>query len=182
MPAYDQMTDEELVKIVLGGDKDTFSVLVVRYQDAILRYCKRLLNFHPQDAEDVTAEVFFKAYKNLASFKPSLKFSSWLYRIAHNSSVNLIRDKSKLFFVDISEFWNVPGESKDVILTTEELDKILDQLNPTDKSLLVLFHLEEKSLKEIGSIFKLTQNTVAVKLKRARQRAKNILNKKSKSK
>jgi RNA polymerase sigma factor (sigma-70 family) len=120
--------------------------------------------------------VFFKAYKNLASFKRNLKFSSWLYRIAHNTAVNLIRDKSKLFYVDIETFWSVPAKFKDdVKLTHSELEQVLEKLNPDDRNLLILFHLEEKSLREISDIVKLTENTVAVKLKRARIKARKFL-------
>ena len=177
MSSFDSISDEDLVEKILSKDHSAFEELVNRYQTPILRYTSRLLNFHPQDGEDVTSEVFFKAYKNLASFKSNLKFSSWLYRIAHNCCVNLIRDKSKLFYVDIETFWGVPAKFKDEIkLTHDELEKVLAKLNPDDRNLLILFHLEEKSLREISDIIKLTENTVAVKLRRARIRARKFLN------
>lgn len=176
MSSFDSTSDEDLVEMVLANNQNAFEELVNRWEKPILRYTSRLLNFHPQDAEDVTSEVFFKAYKNLASFKRNLKFSSWLYRIAHNTAVNLIRDKSKLFYVDIETFWTVPAKFKDdVKLTHGELEQVLEKLNPTDRNLLILFHLEEKSLREISDILKLTENTVAVKLKRARIRARKFL-------
>jgi RNA polymerase sigma-70 factor (ECF subfamily) len=175
MSDFNEVTDEDLVKMVLSEDKEAFGELVNRYQDPIMRYCKRLLNYHQQDAEDVVSDVFYKAYKNLASFKTNLKFSTWIYRIAHNTSVNLIRDKSKLFYVDIEDFWHIPQTTKtENIIDKVELERILENLNPTDRSLLILFHLEEKSLKEIAEIFKLSENTVAVKLKRARERARKF--------
>lgn len=169
------LADEDVVKLILQGNTECFEVIVDRYERQILAYTARLLNFHQQDAEDVTSETFFKAYKSLASFKPHLKFSSWLYRIAHNTAVNLIKDKSKLFYIDLDDFWFVPQPHKEEIFDKNDLDKILDKLSVTDRSLLILFHLEEKSLKEIGDIFKLSQNTVAVKLRRARNRATKIL-------
>ncbi|MEM1312599.1 MAG: sigma-70 family RNA polymerase sigma factor [Patescibacteria group bacterium] len=173
MATYKSYADEKVVKIVLEGNTTAFEELVNRYQQPILRYCKRLLNYHTQDAEDVASEVFYKAYKSLASFSTNLKFSSWLYRIAHNTAVNLIRDKSKLFYVDIQDFWHIPQTKKEETKIDKiQLEKALDKLNSTDKSLLILFHLEELSLKEISDIFKLTPNTVAVKLKRARERAR----------
>jgi RNA polymerase sigma factor (sigma-70 family) len=173
--ANQNLTDEDLVKLILQGKTECFEVIVDRYERQILAYTARLLNFHQQDAEDVTSETFFRAYRSIASFKSNLKFSSWLYRIAHNTAVNLIKDKSKLFYIDLDDFWFVHSPQKDQKIDTKDLDKILDKLSVTDRSLLVLFHLEEKSLKEIGDIFKLTQNTVAVKLRRARARATKIL-------
>ena len=178
MSDFKDVTDENLVKMVLDDNKQAFGELVNRYQEPIMRYCKRLLNFHLQDAEDVASDVFYRAYKNIASFKTNLKFSTWLYRIAHNTSVNLIRDKSKLFFVDIEDFWHIPQTTKtENIIDKVELERILGNLNSTDRSLLILFHLEEKSLKEIAQIFKLSENTVAVKLKRARERARKFFKK-----
>jgi RNA polymerase sigma-70 factor, ECF subfamily len=176
MSGFESYSDEDLVKLVLRDDKTAFEELVNRYQAPILRYCKRLLNYHTQDAEDVASDVFYKAYKSVASFSTNLKFSSWLYRIAHNTSVNLIRDKSKLFYVDIEEFWHIPQTTKEEPKIDKiQLEKALDQLSSTDKSLLILFHLEEKSLKEISDIFKLSPNTIAVKLKRARERARKFI-------
>lgn len=169
-------TDQELVTETLSGDTEAFGLILNRYQDPIYRYCFRLLNFHPHDSEDATSETFLKAYKSLASYNTNLKFSSWLYRIAHNTAVNLIRDKSKLFYIDIENFWHIPdSKTEETNFTKADLEKVLSQLNPMDKSLIILFHLEEKSLKEIGQIFKLTENTVAVKLKRARLKAKKFI-------
>jgi len=171
-----QYSDQEIISDVLSGNSEAFSEILNRYQDPIYRYCFRLLNFHPQDSEDATSETFLKAYKSLASYNSNLKFSSWLYRIAHNTAVNLIRDKSKLFYIDIENFWHIPDtKTENTTISKADLEKVLDRLNPTDKSLLILFHLEEKSLKEIGQIFKLTENTVAVKLKRARLKAKKLI-------
>lgn len=169
-------TDQEIVSLVLAGNKDAFAELLNRYKEPIYRYCFRLLNFHPHDSEDATSETFLKAYKALASYNSNLKFSSWLYRIAHNTAVNLIRDKSKLFYIDIENFWHIPDtKTEESNFSKEDLEKILNKLNPIDKSLIILFHLEEKSLKEIGQIFKLTENTVAVKLRRARLKAKKLI-------
>jgi RNA polymerase sigma-70 factor (ECF subfamily) len=171
-------TDEELVDLTLkDGQTWAFDELVNRYQPPILRYCMRLLNYNQTDAEDATSEAFLKAYKNLASYKSEFKFSTWLYRIAHNSAVNQIRNNSKFFSIDLQDFWHIPAPSApEKKLTTDELEQVLAKLSQTDRSLLVLFHLEEKSLREISDIFKLSENTIAVKLKRARERARKLLN------
>jgi RNA polymerase sigma-70 factor, ECF subfamily len=170
------MEDSELVKKILNGNLDLFEEIVSRYERQILVYTKRILNNNQQDAEDTTAETFFKCYKNLASYNSQYKFSSWLYRIAHNNAVNLISSKSKLFYFDINDFWQIPTPTKDELpLTKKELEKILNNLRFDDKNVLVLFYLQEKSLREISDIIKISENAVAKRLTRARERARKLI-------
>jgi RNA polymerase sigma-70 factor, ECF subfamily len=170
------MEDSELVQKILKGNLDLFEEIVNRYERQILVYTKRILNNNQQDAEDTTAETFFKCYKNLASYNSQYKFSSWLYRIAHNNAVNLISSKSKLFYFDINDFWQISSATKaELPLNKEELEKILDKLKFDDKNVLVLFYLEEKSLREISDILKISENAVAKRLNRARDRTRKLI-------
>jgi RNA polymerase sigma-70 factor, ECF subfamily len=170
------MEDSELVQKILSGNLDLFEEIVNRYERQILVYTKRILNNNQQDAEDTTAETFFKCYKNLASYNSQYKFSSWLYRIAHNNAVNLISSKSKLFYFDINDFWQIPSATKEELpLTKEELEKTLDKLKFDDKNVLVLFYLQEKSLREISDILKISENAVAKRLTRARERIRKLI-------
>lgn len=167
-------TDQEIIARTLSRDKDSFAIIVNRYQRPILIYLLRLLNYNQSDAEDVLAETFLKVYLNLGGYNPTLKFSSWLYRIAHNEAVNLIRKKSKYFIVDI----NTLGLSQDFNFEksqTLDLEKILTALPADDRNVLVLFYLEDMSHREIAEILKTSENNVAVKLNRARKKAKKIL-------
>jgi RNA polymerase sigma-70 factor, ECF subfamily len=178
MEDFEKLSDQELIYITLHDDTLAFDEIVRRYQAPILRYTMRLLNFNQSDSEDVTSEAMFKAYRNLASYKPEFKFSTWLYRIAHNEAVNLIKKNSKFFTMDLEGFMQIASPQKDepeVEISSDQLEKALDQLKIDDKNLLILFYLEEKSLREIGDILNLTDNTVAQKLSRARKRAKKII-------
>jgi RNA polymerase sigma-70 factor (ECF subfamily) len=171
-----ELEDVKLVRLTLSEDTDYYEKLVVRYQEKILRYLLRLLNYNHQDAEDVTSETFMKAYINLASFNQQMKFSSWLYRIAHNEAVNLIKKKSKSFSVDLDNFQHLSEEIDFEKPRKDDLEKILAKLKIDDRNILTLFYLEERSLREISDILKITENNVAVKLKRARDKAKKITN------
>jgi RNA polymerase sigma-70 factor, ECF subfamily len=177
MDSWKNLSDVELVEITLDKDTSAFDELVKRYQAPILRYCNRLLNFNQHDSEDATSETFFKAYKYLASYKSEYKFSSWLYRIAHNQAVNIIKKNSGFFTIDIESLFHLKAPSREVNteITTTELEEILNQLKIDDKNILVLFYMEEKSLREIGDILNLTDNTVAQKLSRARKKAIDII-------
>ena len=88
--AYDDKTDEELVKLALQK-QEHFVYLINRYQHKLLRYIKRISNFSVEETEDILQEVFIKVYRNLEGFDQSLKFSSWIYRIAHNQTISHFR-------------------------------------------------------------------------------------------
>ena len=170
------MTDQDIVKQILAGDKTAFTQLLEKYQRQILVYCLRLLNFHQEDAQDAVSETFLKVYVNLAGYNPSLKFSSWLYRIAHNESVNIISKKSKYQLKALDEVIDtLPSEINFDKPRKADLEKILSQLSVDDRNVLTLFYLQAKSLNEIGEILKMSDNSVAVKLSRARTRAKEFV-------
>src|SRR5665648_188700 len=80
------MTDNELVKLSLDNP-DHFFCLTKRYESKLLRYIMRISKFSHEDAEDVLQDVFIKTYYNLNEFDSELKFSSWIYRIAHNQTI-----------------------------------------------------------------------------------------------
>ncbi len=175
---YKDLTDVELTQKTIDGEVSAFEELVNRYQKPIFYYCQRLLNNNHTDAEDATSEAMFKLYKNIAKYNPEYKFSSWLYRIAHNCAVNIIASKSKLFYVDIESFWNIPTKEKDESsINKYELEQILDKLNFNDKNVLILYYLEEKTTSEISQILNLSENTVTQRICRARAKARKILNK-----
>ena len=93
--------DENLVEIVRNKNREFFSEIVTRYQNKIYSYISRLTG-NRDEAEDLTQEVFIKVYQNLHGFDVKRKFSSWIYRIAHNESVNFIKKKSyfKILWLD----------------------------------------------------------------------------------
>ena len=112
----------------------------------------------------------------LGVYNPSLKFSSWLYRIAHNESINCIKKNSKHYSFnpqtsDYLEIVNFDFEK----LKKEDLEKILSKLNPKDRNLLILFYFEERSLQEISEILKTTPGSVKTRLSQARKKAKQFV-------
>jgi len=163
------------VQAVLAGDHDAFGVIIELYEVKIFQYCLRLLNFNRADAEDVAANAFFKAYRGLAGYNQSLKFSSWLYRIAHNEAVSLIKKNSKFYSAELSSFEDIPVEDNPDKPHAMDLQKILSKLSIDDRTILSLFYLDELSLEEIGEVQKITKNAAAVRLNRARNRAKKFV-------
>ena len=87
------LTDGELISIAIGGRVDGFEELVRRYQRPITGYVFRMLGDY-ESSLDVTQEVFIKVYNSLAKYSPEYKFSTWLYRIAHNAAIDHMRRNS----------------------------------------------------------------------------------------
>jgi len=172
----DIANDEELAKKTQQGEIKCFGLLVERYQKKIKRYAKRFL-FNYEDAEDLTQEIFLKTYENIQSFDAKRKFSTWLYRIAHNHFINAIKKKGKeplpLFDFDVflPRLNKKETLEKEIIAkeTNGKLDTLLSRLDPKYREPLILYFYENLSYKEIADILRIPQSTVGVRLKRAKQ-------------
>ncbi|HOW41538.1 MAG TPA: sigma-70 family RNA polymerase sigma factor, partial [Bacteroidales bacterium] len=84
------MTDNEIIDLVLAGERDKYRLLVERHQQMVFRTCMGYLH-NRDDADDLTQEVFIQAYQSLSRFRKDSAFSTWLYRIAINASLNRTR-------------------------------------------------------------------------------------------
>lgn len=165
--------DKQLVDSIIA-DPERFEVIITTYKDPLVRYCMRMLSWNQDDAEDCVAETFAKAYMNLNGYNPQYKLSSWLYRIAHNNCVSLIRKKSKFFMVDHMEKVERPVDDHPSKPSQIDIDMVLHKLKPADRTILTLFYIQDMPIKDIADVLKITANSVAVKLNRARKKAKKL--------
>lgn len=163
---YDNKTDNELVGMSLR-DSNFFLYLSRRYEEKLLRYIIRISKFSREDAEDVLQEVFIKTYYNLNGFDPGLKFSSWIYRIAHNEAVSAIRKKAvrptiSLEVEDLERFSDAFDITKDIdnSLDRKIIDEALSNVDEKYREVLVLRFLDEKEYVEIADILKKPVSTV----------------------
>jgi RNA polymerase sigma-70 factor (ECF subfamily) len=159
-------TDNELVGMSLK-DPDHFLCLSKRYEDKLLRYILRISKFSREDAEDVLQDVFIKTYYNLNGFDKDLRFSSWIYRIAHNEAVSAIRKKIvrptiSLEVEDIERFGDAFDMTKvmDNTFDRKYIDQALSKLDKKYREVLVLRFLDEKDYVEIADILKKPVSTV----------------------
>ncbi|MEA1963274.1 MAG: RNA polymerase sigma factor [Patescibacteria group bacterium] len=173
-----KLSDEELVKKSLQDIK-YFACLFERYEKKLVRYILRISSFSEEEADDVLQEAFLKIWKNLNKFDSSLKFSSWAYRIVHNTTVSEWRKskscgKDQQIKIDDELFENLPSK---IDLTKEfqkgdskrEIRKILNNLPEKYSEILVLKFLEEKSYDEISDILKKPPGTIATLIHRAKK-------------
>lgn len=174
---YTAMTDEEIVSAVQKGEHAAFSHIIQRYQGKIYSYIFRLTN-HPEDANDITQEVFLKAYRNLHTVDTERKFSSWIYRIAHNESVNWLKKKTRTKVesldahmdqgiqipssIDVAHQYVQQEEQKEVRLAISALPEKY-------RRVLELRYLHEYSYQEISKALGKPINTVGTLINRAKK-------------
>ena len=178
-------SDNELISRVLRGDHQAYKVLVERYQHYIFTLAFRLTQSR-EDAEEIAQDVFVKAFRSLADFKGGSKFSTWIYTIAHNTSITKLR-KKKLKISSLDDegtFFQAENHESDFKANQVE-DKARKQmvrdairmLSADDAQIITLFYQGDQSLEEIGTIIGVEPNAVKVRLFRARQRLKEKMEK-----
>ena len=122
--------DTALVRRALDGDTDAFGLLVARYQHVMYTLALRMLG-NAEDAQDVTQDAFVKAYRQLASFDPSFRFFSWLYRIVVNECLNLIRSRHPHETLDADVAGrNNPYDDTLAVERGEQIQQALQRLTP----------------------------------------------------
>lgn len=176
--AYADMTDEELVSAVQSGEADAYKHVIDRYQGKIYAYIMRLTN-HREEAKDIAQDVFLKAYKHLHRFDTSRKFSSWVYRIAHNESVNFLKKITRAKIESLEVHAEIGKQHADKTDLHEELvrkqDRTLmrdaiDSLPDKYRTVMEMRYLEEYSYEEIGKALDKPINTVGTLINRAKKK------------
>ncbi|HOX29684.1 MAG TPA: RNA polymerase sigma factor [Candidatus Paceibacterota bacterium] len=178
----DEATDEEVAARVQDGDIKSFDILIERYEKKLKRYAARFL--FKDDADDIVQEVFIKAYINIKSFDAQKKFSSWIYRIAHNEFINAIKKKKteKILFFDFDLLFPHPAakDSADSEAINNSLrvmlEKCLDKIGAKYREPLVLYYFENLNYAEISEILHIPPSTVGVRLARGKAILKKKVN------
>ena len=179
------LTDTEIISRVLRGEQQLFGALVERYQNYVFTLVLRFVDAR-EDAEEVSQDIFVKAYRSLADFRGDSKFSTWLYTIVRTSCITFLR-KKKLDTTSIDnertliQIENHESNFKANLVENKSRQAMVNEaiklLSPDDAQIITLFYKAEQSLEEIGSIIGAEPNTVKVKLHRARQRLKEKMEK-----
>ena len=179
------LTDTELISKILQGEQSFFAQLVERYQNYVFTLVLRFTDSR-EDAEEISQDIFVKAYRSLADFRGESKFSTWLYTIVRTSCITFLR-KKKLDITSIdNERTFLQLENRESGFTANSIEQksrhamvneAIRLLSPDDAQLITLFYKGEQSLEEIGKVMGLEANTVKVKLHRARHRLKEKMEK-----
>ncbi len=184
------MNNDISLEALKAGDKAAFARLVETHSPVIYRLALRMVN-NPQDAEDVLQETFIKAYQHLADFDGRARLSTWLYRIATNEALMLLRKrKVESLSIDAPAGDNAEAEQEpleivdwshlpeDALLTDEArayLEEAVRALPAGLKAVFLLREIEGLSTRETAEILHLSEAAVKTRLSRARLRLRERL-------
>lgn len=186
--------DYNLVVSAKGGNQKAYAELMQRYKDSIFYMVLKMVN-NKDDAMDLTVSTFAKAFENLEKYKPDFAFSTWLFRIATNASIDFIR-RRKLNTTSLDSYRSDDNEDRvleiksDVLnpeefsikkQQTEQLKEIIDKLPIRYRTLIILRYFDELSYEEISIQLDLPLGTVKAQLFRARDLLSNIVTKRKKN-
>ncbi len=169
--------DTGIIRTVLEGETESFRLLVQRYQKPVIRMVANLINDR-HICEDVAQEVFLAAYKKLSSFDPARSsFSTWLFTIARNKSINAMKKRR------IPSVSNPPenpdfSEPADTLIRDElfvKLDRALKSLKPGHRRALVLAEFENLPYEQIAQIEGVRIGTIKSRINRAKHRLRSAL-------
>lgn len=181
-----ELSDNDLIIVIQTKNSQAYRELFARYQKKLFAYIYHLVR-NREEAEDILQNVFSKTYKNLQHFDLSRKFSSWIYRIAHNESVNYLKRKSKRYTIS----WDEVSTSKDKLESstneerpeekmehqeiTRDMDLALEKLPLQYNQILKMRYFQEYSYNEISKILKKPVNTVGTLINRAKRKLLEVV-------
>lgn len=184
--------DHHIITRIKAGDQQAFGMLIARYQRMVGAMVFRMVR-DPLDREEISQDVFIRAYRSLNHFRGDAKFSTWLGRIAYNQCITYLKRKRLPLYEDLlaggsdeegveADRWGKlgtaddhPGRLLEEGQASSLLKKAVDELPGQYGVVLAMFHLEELSVKEIGEMMEMPEGTVKNYLYRARKMLKDKL-------
>ncbi len=174
-----ELSDERLVEISLDGDEDAYGILVRRYQRRLTAFLSQLVG-DMELARELSQEAFVRAWSALERFDPRYRFSTWLFRIAHNLGIDQLRrrrlqtmplyrtdtdgDEVEVIVADVAK--DPLGHLENTALAAE-LREVIEGLRPEYRELVLLRHFAGLSYQEIADFMEMPLGTVKNKLFRA---------------
>ena len=173
-----EISDAAVVAQVLAGDKDAFRLLVDRHTRNVYSVAFRMTG-NQQDAEEIVQDSFLRAYKSLQRFELRSSFSTWLYRIAVNRSLDFLRARrpnETRQAVDNPAPHEDGGESQvQVVASGDKIARAMTQLSPPERAAFTMRHLEGKSIAEISKALKIRESAAKNSVFRAVQKLRQQL-------
>lgn len=168
--------EQRLIRKVREGDVEAFAPLVERYSRPIFALVVGIVG-QREEAEELTQDIFLKAYTRLSTFGGRSTFSTWLYRIACNTALSAVRSRRRrfaLFDSDRSErLPDVPDEGELTALSEAQEQALLaalDRLEADERALIQLHYYENRPLSECGEILSISESNAKVRLHRIRKK------------
>jgi RNA polymerase sigma factor (sigma-70 family) len=174
--------DSLLIKRALDGDQKAFRKLRLKYHDAIFKLINRMIH-NREEVEDLTQEAFIKAFTSLDRFNEEYAFSTWLYKIATNNSIDHLRKKKLQTFsinkpiesdesdysFELPDTELVPDQELIASQRKKMLDDAMNALPAKYRQVILMRHVDEKDYQEIAKTLKLPLGTIKAHIFRARE-------------
>jgi RNA polymerase sigma factor (sigma-70 family) len=174
------LNDNEIISNVLKGDQQAYAGLVDRYRTYVFTLAFRFTK-NREDAEEVSQDIFIKAYRSLADFRGAAKFSTWLYTIVNTTCITFLRkkrlqtqslDQEYVFEIADGQDSGMRANQVEQKSRVAMVNKAIQLLSSDDAEVITLFYQSEQTLDEIAMILGIEPNTAKVRLHRARARLK----------
>jgi len=174
--------DEYYINQTLNGNVNDYAFLVERYKHMVFTLIIRIVK-NKEEAEEVSQDVFVKAYKNLKNFKGESKFSTWIYKIAYYASLDVLkRNKRQIYVENIDTV-----KERDLRNTDDSLNFLQDierkkiindallKLGEEERIILTLYYYEDLPIREISKVVDLSEDNIKIKLFRSRKKLAELL-------
>ncbi len=180
-------SEQEFVQRLKTGDPSAYEELIEKYADMVYRVAYRILQ-DPDDAEDAMQETFLTVYRRIHSFRGDAKLSTWLYRLATNTALDMIRARQRKRSKDV--VWDETEEEGGPIPDTftplpeelllqqevaELIEEAISQLSPKLRTAFVLYELEGLPMKEVADVLGISESAAKVRVHRARAQLQRYL-------
>jgi len=172
-----RLSDDYYVEQVLYGETESFAPLLYRYSKRVFSLIVKIVG-NREDAEELTQDVFVKAYRSLATFRADSSFSTWIYRIAYNMAISATRKKAhNIISIDESVLSEATDDTDEMMFEDSNnelrivyLTRALEQLSPDERAMILLFYKENMTMEEIAVITGFTETNVKTKIFRIRKK------------
>lgn len=169
-------TEAYIIREILNGKTNRYEYFLDKYGQQVFALVARIVSCQ-EDAEELTQDVFLKAFRQLSSFKEESSFSTWIYRIAYNAAISATRKRNyDVLHLDDAVFANLSDTQVDEALEDESeeqlnrLSRAIEKLDADERALITLYYIEERPLAEVAFISGMTDNNAKVKLHRIRKK------------
>ncbi|NGQ95389.1 RNA polymerase sigma factor [Brevibacillus sp. SYP-B805] len=173
-------SDAEIIQRIMEGDVEAYRELIQRYQHMIFVFIYKMVN-NRSDAEDLTQEVFVKAYEKLSTYRGDSHFSTWLHTLARNKTIDFLRRRK--YYDSDDQLAYIPSQVRDEspqesLLGKEqrrEIQEAFAKLSDTYREVIVLRCTHEYPFEKIAALLGVAESTARVRYLRARQELAKIL-------
>ncbi len=169
-----KLTDEQIIESIKKGNQSDFALLVDRYKDKAFSLLRKILK-NDMDAEEALQDSFMKAYKSLDTFRYESKFSTWFYRITYNTGLSAIASSKRQIekeMTSVEDHYYLEYEDDRTYAESENVKqyviKLVDKLPPRNALVIILFYIDDMSLKDISEVLEISLVNTKVLLHRSR--------------